>query len=74
MICGHGATSSSVSRGVAVRGPQLFGDEGHEGMQQLEDLVARPGGGGAGFGLRALRRCRLKIGLVISIYQSQKMS
>ena len=43
-------------------------------MQQLEDLVARPGGGGAGFGLRRLVAAVWKIGLVISTYQSQKMS
>ena len=35
--------------------PQLFGDEGHEGVQQLQNLVARPGDRGAGLGLgRAL--------------------
>ena len=32
--------------------PQLFGDEGHERVQQFQDLVARPGDHGAGLGLR----------------------
>ena len=40
-------------QGVALgrHRPQLFGDEGHERVQQFEDLVARPRHHGAGFGL-----------------------
>ena len=40
--------------GLADAGPKLFGEEGHERMQQLEDLVERPGGGGLTFGLCVL--------------------
>ena len=36
--------------------PKLFGDERHEGMQQFQQLVAHPGGGGASFRLGALVR------------------
>ena len=41
------------ARGVRLRreAPQLLGDEGHERMQQLEDLVAHPGRHRARFGL-----------------------
>ena len=31
--------------------PQLLGDEGHEGMQQMQQLAQRPGDGGAGLRL-----------------------
>ena len=34
--------------------PQLLGDEGHEGVQQLEHLVEHPGGHGARLGLGRL--------------------
>ena len=33
--------------------PKLLGDVGHERMQQLEDLIARPSRGHAGFRLGA---------------------
>ncbi len=35
-------------------GPQLLGDEGHEGMQQLERVIEHEGGHGAGLGLAGL--------------------
>ena len=42
-------------------------------MQQLQDLVAHPGGGGAGFGLGRFV-VPLNIGLANSRYQSQNTS
>ena len=50
--------------------PQLLGDERHERMQQLQDLVAHPGDHGARLGLgRAVRAGQH--GLASSRYQSQ---
>ena len=52
---GHWLSASRFSRfspcSTSVR-PQLLGDERHERVQQLQDLVEHPGDGGARLGLR----------------------
>ena len=52
--------------------PQLLGDEGHERMQQLQDLVEHPGDRRARLGLRRVVVAQ-SIGLVSSRYQSQNL-
>jgi hypothetical protein len=39
---------SDRARAIAQRMPQLFGDEGHEGVEHHEDLIEHPAGDGLG--------------------------
>ena len=48
---GQDARIRPFSRLAAELFPKLFGDEGHEGMQELEDFLQHPAGGGARLGL-----------------------
>ena len=69
---GEAKKSFALRPRFAEHRPEFLGDEGHERMQQLQELVARPRRRRARFGLRRLVARRLKIGLAISRYQSQK--